>query len=82
MYRSCMGMAGYEEGVRAIEMGRGVDVGGMMRAEDGGYKNAQERIKRNEIRKEGCERRRCRRKKVTVGGKEVQEGRRGKHVAL
>ena len=77
-----MGMAGYEEGEGAMEMGCCVDVGGMMRAEDGGYKNAQERIKRNEIRKEGCERRRYRRKKVTVGGKEVQEGRRGKHVAL
>ena len=76
-----MGMAGYEEGEGAMEMGCCVDVGGMMRAEDGGYKNAQERIKRNEIRKEGCERRRCR-NEVTVGVKEVKEGRRGKHVAL
>ena len=39
-----MGMAGYEEGEGAMEMGCCVDVGGMMRAEDGGYKNAQERI--------------------------------------
>jgi hypothetical protein len=45
-------------------------------------KNAQGSITRSEIRKERCKRRRCRRKEVTVGGKEVQEGRRGKHVVL